>query len=156
MSEFRLQLARPSDAPAIALVSKAIVEHGLAWRWTPRAVLREIQRRDTEVVVARAGDGRVLGFALMRFEDEVGHLFLLAVVPGARRRGIGAALIGFLEAEARVAGLLTLQLEVRVDNHDAQAFYRRLGFEPARVLHGYYQGVESAVLMTRALGASVH
>lgn len=73
-----------------------------------------------------------------------------------RRPRSGAALIGFLEAEARVAGLLTLQLEVRVDNRDAQAFYRRLGFEPARVLHGYYQGVESAMLMTRALGASVH
>ena len=58
----------------------------------------------------------------------------IAVQPGNARRGIGAALVGWLEAAARSAGIGQVYLEARAANGAALMFYRRLGYEYAGVL----------------------
>jgi ribosomal-protein-alanine N-acetyltransferase len=43
LTDAQIRLARPSDAQAIAEMSRDLIEHGLGWRWTPsriRAALR--------------------------------------------------------------------------------------------------------------------
>lgn len=52
----------------------------------------------------------------------------LAVLPAARGRGIGRALLAAAEAHARAAGCCKLTLEVQEDNALARALYTRHGF----------------------------
>jgi ribosomal protein S18 acetylase RimI-like enzyme len=144
------KLARLSDAQRIALMSRALVESGLPWSWTPRRVALHIRGQESNVLTAWAG-GQLVGFAIMQFFDEHAHLNLLAVEPMYRRLGIGQQLIEWLEATARVGGVIWINLEVRAGNTGAQEFYCRLGYQEVRRIPGYYSGRETAVCMTHDL-----
>jgi len=150
ISEHDITLARTTDALAIAELSRDAIEYGLAWRWTARRVMRCIHDADTNVVVVRQGIG-VSAFAIMQYGDEDAHIALLAVLGAQRRRGMGSALLQWLEVTARVAGCKAIRLEVRITNPGAMAFYRRHGFEDAGVNAGYYEGVEDALRMVKPL-----
>jgi len=56
------------------------------------------------------------------------HLARVIVRPGARRRGLGRALVEALLARAEVAGLSPVTLNVYRDNAAAAALYAELGF----------------------------
>jgi ribosomal protein S18 acetylase RimI-like enzyme len=154
MSELALlSLARSSDALEIAEMSRDLIEHGLAWSWTPARVLRSISGRDSSVVVARRHP-RIAAFAIMHFGDETAHLNLLAVGAGHRRQGLGRRLVEWLTATAIEAGIFRIDLELRAQNQAAREFYERMGFSALTVIPGYYQGREGALRMTRRLGRS--
>jgi ribosomal-protein-alanine N-acetyltransferase len=151
MSELAtVYLARCGDAAEIAEMSRDSIECGLNWSWTPIRVRRSIMSRDSSVVVARR-DGKVAGFAIMYFGDDVAHLNLLAVAAGQRRQGIGRRLMQWLSATALEAGVFRIDLELRAANQVARSFYECLGFEALNVVQGYYQGLEPALRMTRRL-----
>ena len=63
----------------------------------------------------------------------------IAVAAGARRHGVGRALMRQLIAEARERGAREVFLEVRADNPNAKALYDELGFEAIAVRPRYYQ-----------------
>jgi ribosomal-protein-alanine N-acetyltransferase len=146
----RITLAEVADAPAIALLSRDEVEQGLGWSWTPERVRRAIGAHDTNVVVARQG-AQLAGFALMRYDTDSAHLLLFAVAPAMRRRGLARALLSWLEATLRVAGIGAIQLEVRASAHAARACYERLGFEPVNATSRYYRGRETALHLVKEL-----
>jgi ribosomal protein S18 acetylase RimI-like enzyme len=58
----------------------------------------------------------------------------LYVLPGSRRRGVAAALIGAVRAAALAAGATRLSLMTEPDNHAALGLYRGLGFRPVEGL----------------------
>jgi len=145
-----IALATAADAQPIALISRDEVEQGLAWKWTPARVRRAIEDRETNVVVARHGTS-VVGFALMKYLEDEAHLLLLAVHRNHRRRGVATALVAWLEATLRTAGLSRIQVEVRASNALAQAFYAKLGFRRARPLPRYYQGIEDGWMLVKEL-----
>ena len=87
----------------------------------------------------------------MRYDEDEAHLLLLAVVPAMRRQGLGCALLGWLEAPARAAGLARVRLEVRRSNPGAREFYGEHGYAELALRRGYYQGLDDAVCMARAL-----
>ena len=149
-SNIRLGLAKPAEAPRIAQMSREYIEAGLGWRWTPERVVREIHRRDTNVLAARRR-GRLIGFAIMQFRMEEAHLLLLAVHPACRHLGLGRRLLEWQETCARVAGISIINLEVRAINRDARAFYKALGYREVQLVPGYYNGLEAAVRMTHDL-----
>lgn len=146
-----IRLARAEDANAIARMSRDTIETGLGWSWRPQRVLVSIKDPSTLSIVAC--DGRVQGFCITQFADEIAHLSLLAVDPKFRRRGIGRRLVNWMLVSARTAGIATVHVEMRTTNLAARAFYRTLGFEDAGVVAGYYRGVESALRMVLALRA---
>jgi ribosomal protein S18 acetylase RimI-like enzyme len=145
-----VSLANPSDARGIAEMSRDYVEYGLGWSWTPARVLKAIQESSTNVAVIRER-GSVLAFGIMRYGEQKAHLTLLAVQPAERKRGLGAVLLSWLEKSALVAGIERLQLEARVDNPVAIAFYRDQGYEQAGVVHGYYRGEVDAMRLEKSL-----
>ncbi len=154
--EFEIGSARVGDARYIARMSRALIERGLAWRWRPDSIASSIQNSDVEVAVARR-EGEIVGFAIMQFlfSRNEAHLVLFAVDPAQRRRGVGRALVGWLEKIARAGGIVTIGLEVRADNREAREFYRSLGYAETARLPGYYQKREDAVRMVRRVGRSV-
>lgn len=102
------------------------------------------------VLIAQQDDS-LAGFAIMDFGDAVGHLYLLAVVPGLQRRGIGTRLMQWLAKSADVAGLSHFRLELRASNTTARRFYQRLGFRVCGHRAGYYDRHETAVMMAKTL-----
>lgn len=72
----------------------------------------------------------------------------IAVAPGARRHGLGRALMLAMLDEARRREAREVFLEVRADNPNAQALYESLGFEQIAVRPRYYQpdGVDAHVM----------
>jgi ribosomal-protein-alanine N-acetyltransferase len=148
--DLSLRLARPTDATAIANLSRDTIEYGLQWRWTPTRVAASIRAANVNVLVACIHDN-IAGFAIMRYGDDIAHLDLLAVAPRYRRAGIGRRLLEWLEKCAVVAGIFKVALEVRAGNEGAQRFYLRMGYRTLLHLPGYYQGVEAALRMGRDL-----
>jgi [ribosomal protein S18]-alanine N-acetyltransferase len=145
-----VRLADASDAQTIAQLSRDLIEAGLGWRYRPDRVRRLIMRRDTSAVVACERRG-IVGFAVMQFDDEHAHLSLLAVVPTHQRQGVARQMMQWLLESARVAGLVSVHLEVRASNRAALHFYRSLGFVQTLVLAGYYEQREAAIRMMRLL-----
>lgn len=152
ITSYEVGPARAAEAGRIALLSRAAIEHGLAWSWTPQRVLKSVRDPATNAIVARER-GNLLGFAIMKYGDTDAHLLLLAVDATRRRRGIASALFEWLDVTARVAGIESIRAEVRAANHPARAFYRRHGFEQVRVLRGYYQGIDDAVVLAKRIAA---
>jgi ribosomal protein S18 acetylase RimI-like enzyme len=150
ISDLTLRLATGADAPGIARLSRDRIEQGLGWSWTAARVRRGIFDADTNVIVAQAA-ARMHGFGIMKYHDDEAHLLLLAVHPGSIRCGVGSALVAWLEAAARVAGIGQVALEARITNAAARAFYRRLGYREIQLLPGYYQGREACVRLAKDL-----
>jgi ribosomal-protein-alanine N-acetyltransferase len=146
----KISVARAADALPIARMSKMFVEHGLTWSWTEDRVLGAIRHRETAVIVAR-DRRRLAGFAIMQFGDSYAHLSLLAVAPAWRGQGLGGALVEWLEACARTAGIFEVRLELRSANDTARAFYESLGYVQSGTVRAYYGGCEDAIRMRRDL-----
>lgn len=105
-------------------------------------------------------NGKVVGYIMCRVEygfsnirkgfARKGHIISIAVIPEARRRGIGTSLMVKAMKALRVYyNVDEYYLEVRVSNYPAINLYKKLGFKPVRILKGYYLDGEDAYLMAR-------
>ena len=141
--------AARADAAALADVHADAFEAP----WTGAEILRFANDPGGFALVADA-DGRLAGFILCRLIAGEAEVLTLAVRPDARRRGVGAALLGEALGLAGLSGD-SMFLEVAADNAGAIALYERAGFERVGRRAGYYARVGApamdAVVMRRAL-----
>ena len=98
-------------------------------------------------LVAEEG-GAVVGYAMVRLGpgddtwqtgERQAELETLAVVPSARGRGVGGALMNGVDEELALLGVVDLFVGVVVGNSDALRFYSRYGLRPSFV-HLYRRG----------------
>lgn len=150
ISNLALRLATRGDAPGIARLSRDRIEQGLGWSWTAPRVLRSILDASTNVVVAQDAD-HMLGFGIMKYLDAEAHLLLLSVQAASGRRGVGSAMMHWLEQAALVAGVGQVYLEARITNAAGRAFYGGLGYREIQTQPGYYQGREACVRLAKDL-----
>ena len=147
-----IRFATRADAAVIAEMSRDLIERGLGWSWTRERVLRSLRHPDTNAVVA-VREAERAGFGIMKYGEDEAHLLLLAVQPSCARRGVGSAIVAWLERSARVAGIARISLEARFGNVAARNFYARLGYAQRQLLPGYYGGREASVRMAKELGS---
>lgn len=123
--------------------------------WPDYAFRQELQtNRLAHYLVVRVGDEIVAYAGIWMMVDEA-HITTFAVLPGWRRRGVGARLLLALMASARERGARVATLEVRVSNLPARMLYARFGFAPVGVRPHYYSdNREDALIMTSAPLAS--
>jgi ribosomal-protein-alanine N-acetyltransferase len=96
------------------------------------------------------GLGRILGFVLARVESPVSaHVITLDVVPDARQRRIGFALMNTLHREFERLNIGLAVLEVGTSNVAAQRLYEKLQYRYLEKISGYYHGREDAYRMAR-------
>jgi GNAT superfamily N-acetyltransferase len=79
-------------------------------------------------------DGDPAAFALLALRGDEGWIGGMGVVPEARRRGLGSAVMEAAADEARSRGVRDLRLEVIDRNGPAVQLYRQLGYEHVRDL----------------------
>jgi putative acetyltransferase len=101
-------------------------------------------------LIAYLGPRAVGCGAVRRIGDSVGEIKRMYVSPEARGRGIGRAVLGALEAEARRLGLRRLLLETGKRQAAALALYRRAGFSPIPPF-GEYVGSPMSVCLAKDL-----
>lgn len=129
----RLTLATPADAHDMARV------HGLAFSpgWSEEAICALL--KSPSVFGLRVDiDADCLGMALVRALAGEAEILTIGVSPGARRQGLGQAMIEAIAAFCREGGAETLFLEVAVDNDAAISLYSRAGFVAAGRRRNYY------------------
>lgn len=84
----------------------------------------------------------------MFLEMGVGHI---AVVESARRKGVGAALIKYMEEKARELKKNAVVLNCELDNHGAIQFYQKLGYAEHRVNDSFMQMIRAIPLNRSSL-----
>lgn len=99
-------------------------------------------------------DSLLVGAALLEVLVPESELHSLAVLPGKRRRGLGAALLKSALSAARKRGATEMFLEVRRSNQGAIALYERAGFAALSVRRGYYSHPREDALVMRKRIAS--
>jgi ribosomal-protein-alanine acetyltransferase len=97
-------------------------------------------------------DGEVTAYAAASIVADIAELQRIAVLPAARRRGHATALLDHVVDRAVEGRADRLLLEVRDDNHDAQAFYATSGFVEVDRRPRYYRDGSTAIVMRRGLG----
>lgn len=111
--------------------------------WTASQLAGMMVMHGTWLTLARL-DAATLGFALVRSILDEAELLLLAVDPGWRGRGIGAALVNECLSNARGMGIKSMHLEVRSTNNAIQ-LYSKMGFTHVHTRHNYYRGISGTL-----------
>ncbi len=94
------------------------------------------------------------GFILARATADEAEILTLAVVPAARRHGLGSALVRAAAARAHAMRAHKIYLEVGRENIAARALYENLGFSPIGTRKAYYPGGEDALVLKAGLPLS--
>ncbi len=93
-------------------------------------------------------NGRVIGYVIGAYIEDLGHIVSIAVHPCCRGRGIGDKLLKMIEKKLIDLGVKYIVLEVAISNNIALKMYIKNGYQIARILYKYY-GDEDAYLMIK-------
>ena len=144
-------IIRPGAVVDLRAVAR-IEQESFGDPWSQAALLTELQPSPLHLSLVAERQGQVAGYLMAWLVADELHVLNIAVARRERRHGVGLALMRRALAAAVGAGQRVVTLEVRVSNLGAQAFYRRLGFQPEGVRRGYYPDTgEDALIFTRAL-----
>jgi len=152
IDDLAVRLAALADAAAIAAMSRDNIEQGLPWSWTEARVAHAIRRPDTNVVVV-GEPGALIAFGIMSYLEDDAHLLLFAVHAAQRRKGVGSAILRWLEKVARTAGAHRIRVECRRDNSAARNFYGEHGYHEFVIALGMYRGLADGINLEKHLRA---
>jgi ribosomal-protein-alanine N-acetyltransferase len=139
-----IRRAAIGDAAGIAAMSRDYIEQGLPWSWTEARVAHAIRTPDTNVVVV-GEPGALIGFGIMSYLEDDAHLLLFAVRRAYQRKGVGSAILRWLEKVARNAGAHRIRVECRRDNSVARNFYGEHGYHEVVIAKGMYRGLADGI-----------
>lgn len=138
-----LRLATLADVDAVVEIERA----SFSDPWT-RESFASVARRPEVIFRVAELEGEVAGYLVAWFAADEGELANVAVAAGMRGRGVGAALVDALLADAVAQGVNAVYLEVRESNHAARALYASRGFaDVGRRRHYYRRPVEDALVL---------
>ncbi|MGL4826512.1 MAG: ribosomal protein S18-alanine N-acetyltransferase [Vibrionaceae bacterium] len=122
-------------------------------RLTKRQLRRFINSKTDYLLTAQHND-KVVAYALIIFNQatQIARLYSIAVDKEFKNQGIATNLLTQCEVYAVEKGYITMRLEVREDNTDAIALYRKLGFTKLRILIHYYDDLADGIRMQKRLG----
>ncbi len=122
--------------------------HGAAFppaeRWDAAAIATLLSTPGCFALLSAVG-----GMAMLRVAGDEAELLTLAVLPGARGRGVGGEVLAAALAEAARRGAAAVVLEVAPGNAAARTLYGRAGFLEIGRRPGYYPGGSDALVMRR-------
>ncbi|MFM8623203.1 MAG: GNAT family acetyltransferase, partial [Betaproteobacteria bacterium] len=98
---------------------------------------RDIQRKlliQRQMFLVGEAEGRLVGSVMAGYEGHRGWINYLAVHPDFQRRGYATKLMGAAQNLLLDAGCPKINLQVRVSNKAAVAFYQKLGFSQDEVM----------------------
>jgi [ribosomal protein S18]-alanine N-acetyltransferase len=140
-----IRRATPADIPAML----TLVNHSAtAARWSRAQYERVFDESVPRRVALVIEEGpSVRGFLVAHEVAREWEIENVAVAGAARRRGLGARLLGEFLKMASGEGATAVFLEVRESNHAARLLYEKWSFEESGRRSGYYtQPQEDAIV----------
>ncbi|WP_307624196.1 ribosomal protein S18-alanine N-acetyltransferase [Streptomyces sp. V3I7] len=129
-----------------ALFPEDAWSRGMFWSELAHSRGPEATRR---YIVATGGDRKIVGYAGLAAQGDLGDIQTIAVARDLQGTGLGARLLTELLRAATAFECAEVMLECRVDNIRAQKLYERFGFAPIGFRRGYYQpGNVDALVMS--------
>ena len=139
----------PSAAPARALTVAPIGDGDVAdvialWQrcgltrpWNdPASDIALARKGENAAMLAGRDDSGIVASVLVGHDGHRGWVYYVAVDPDCRHKGYGRVIMDAAEHWLRLRGIEKLQLMVRPDNSQVQAFYRSLGYlEQERIIY---------------------
>ena len=139
----------PSAAPARALTVAPIGDGDVAdvialWQrcgltrpWNdPASDIALARKGENAAMLAGRDDSGIVASVLVGHDGHRGWVYYVAVDPDCRHKGYGRVIMDAAEQWLRLRGIEKLQLVVRPDNSQVQAFYRSLGYlEQERIIY---------------------
>ena len=154
-STLRVRAEDPAGPDALALVAElsAVLAAITGDSGQASFDVADVQGPRACFALARDAQGRALGCGALRpLEAAVAEVKRMFARPG--HRGVGSAVLRFLEGEAARLGYAAVRLSTRVVNARAVAFYERHGY---RRIPGYgrYAGSDVSVCFEKVLEPAV-
>ena len=149
----RVALEDPAGADAQALVAELSATLESLTGATGQASFDpgDVRGERAGFALARDAQGRALGCGALRpMTDDCAELKRMFARPGTR--GVGAALLSFLEQQAAGWGYAALRLSTRRINQRAVAFYLRHGYRPIAG-YGRYVGSDESQCFEKRIAA---
>jgi len=149
----RVRATRKEDAPAWLRMRDALWPD-FANTWHADEIQQFFAGRlknPLAVLIAEDDAGKPLGFAELSIRnyaedcvtDRVAYLEGWYVVPGARRKGVGRALIGASEQWAREQGCTEFGSDAVIDNEISAAAHKALGFSETGQIRTFRKQLKS-------------
>lgn len=118
--------------------------------WSEELFLGELAEvnnsRDVAVAIQ---DSKIVGYVSFRYVGKQGDVNTVAVSKDQQGRGIGTALMDWLESQASLRNVREIFLEVRSDNEAAMKMYASRGYERIDVRRNYYGNTIDANIMRK-------
>jgi [ribosomal protein S18]-alanine N-acetyltransferase len=144
---WQIRPARPADAAGLVPIERRCFSDP----WSATA-FEELFRSPVGIGLVAERSGKVEGYLVARAVAGEAEILNLAVVPEARRGGLGAQLLQAGLTAVRGVGAREVYLEVRERNLAARQLYLQHGFRPVGVRARYYRNpVEDAIVLRLAL-----
>jgi ribosomal-protein-alanine N-acetyltransferase len=140
-----LHRAVQADIEVMAAIHAAAFASADAWS----AELFDLQLAMPNIFGLLHGKG---GLTLARVAADEAEILTLAVVPTARRAGLGFALLAAATELATSLGARAIFLEVSVTNIAARALYTRASFIQIGRRRRYYSDASDALVLRRDIG----
>jgi ribosomal protein S18 acetylase RimI-like enzyme len=123
-------IIEPLRAEGIPAAVALWTQCGLTRPWNdPWVDARRALEGPASTILAGRRAGRLAATAMVGADGHRAWVYYLGVAPDSRGLGDGAAMMAAAEAWARARGMPKIQLMVRADNAEAQAFYRAIGYD---------------------------
>ena len=124
-----VRFARPDDLEWCVQLDKHV---------GPAVIQRKIEQE--EILIAEAG-GEPVGYLRLEYLwSLVPYIALIWVLPEHRRKGVGRAILGYLEEFLREEGYRVLLSSSQANEPQPQAWHRHMGFEECGYLAGINEG----------------
>ncbi len=128
-----------------------ISQRSLSERYS-KELMHEIYGAWPDGFMVYSTESDILGFlAGKRVTQSEARILMLATTEKYRSLGIGSELIENFVQTCRNYGIITVRLEVRIDNKRGIEFYQRHGFIVTSILRNYYSDGSDAYVMWKQL-----
>jgi ribosomal-protein-alanine N-acetyltransferase len=122
--------------------------------WTEELFLGELAEvsnsRDVSVALL---DSEIVGYASFRYVGKQGDVNTVAVSRDQQGKGLGTALMNWLESQAALRNVKEIFLEVRSDNEAALKMYTSRSYERIDVRRNYYGNTIDAIIMRKRVAS---
>jgi GNAT superfamily N-acetyltransferase len=152
-----IKLARSDEAELIhKIIQSAFAEYKGKLPVPPGALyetVNEARRAIEEGRVVLAWDGdTAIGTARYELRPDCLYVGRVAVLPSHQRRGVGAALMAYMERLAPTLGRTTIRLGTRQSMRSNLSFYKRLGYHVSST-ERHSRGPDTIVWFVKAISS---
>jgi ribosomal-protein-alanine N-acetyltransferase len=118
--------------------------------WSEELFLAELAEVSISRDVSVADlDSQIVGYASFRYVGKQGDVNTVAVASDQQGKGIGTALMDWLESQAVLRNVREIFLDVRSDNEPAIKMYAARGYERIDIRRNYYGNAIDANVMRK-------